>query len=84
MYVVLPLNIGSLKTDAVVAVVPANVPLLIWKAKLKEWGAVIDFERSSLFLKKTDEEMHLEESDSGHLMINVGKTIDKNADEVIG
>ena len=83
MYIRLVLKTGFLKDEVVIAVVPANIPLLISKAMLKKWGAVIDFDKKSIFLKETNEEIPLEESESGHLMINVGKTIEQNADEVV-
>ena len=63
--------------------VNANVPLLISKTKLKQWGGVLDFSENTLFLKVTDETTKLQESDSGHLTVNVGKTVDNNKEEFI-
>ena len=49
-YVKMPLKIGnSLRDEVEVAVVLANVPLLLSRDKLKEWGAILDFNKSALF-----------------------------------
>ena len=83
MYVKMPLQLGSLKDSVEVGIVKANVPLLISKMKLKEWGGVVDFSENTLFLKATNETIKLQESESGHLTVNVGKTVENNREEII-
>ena len=83
MYVRLPLELGSLQEYVEVGIVKANVPLLISKMKLKEWGGIIDFSENTLHLKATNETIKLKETESGHLSVNVGKTIENNREEVV-
>ena len=83
MYVRLPLELESLQEYVDVGIVKANVPLLISKMKLKEWGGIIDFSENTLHLKATNETIKLKETESGHLSVNVGKTIENNREEVV-
>ena len=62
---------------------PANILLLISKRKLKDWGAKIDFEKNELFIRKTNETIQLNETASGHLTINVAKTLPENSEEFV-
>ena len=82
-YKKIPLQIGSLTEMVDVGVVPANIPLLISKRKLKDWGAKIDFEKNELFIRKTNETIQLNETASGHLTINVAKTLPENSEEFV-
>ena len=79
----IPLHIGKLTEMVKVGVVAANIPLLISKKKLKDWGAKIDFERNELFIRKTNETIKLNETASGHLTINVAKTLPENKEEFL-
>ena len=79
----MPLQLGSLTDTVEVGIVKANVPLLISKIKLKQWGGVVDFSENTLFLKVTNETIKLQESETGHLTVNVGKTFDNNKEELI-
>ena len=83
MYVKMPLQLGRLKETVEVGIVKANIPLLISKLKLKEWGGILDFSENTLYLKITDETINLKESQSGHLTVNVGKTVVNNKEEMI-
>ena len=83
MYVRMPLQLGRLKDTVEVGIVTANIPLLISKLKLKEWGGILDFSENTLYLKVTDETIKLKESPSGHLTVNVGKTLDHNKEEMV-
>ena len=73
MYKKIPLKIGSHEEEVEVGIVDANIPLLISKKKLKEWGGIIDFKKNTLFMRNTRETIKLTESPSGHLTISVGK-----------
>ena len=79
----MPVQTARLKDTVEVGIVTANVPLLISKTKLKEWGGVIDFVESILFLKATGDTIQLTESESGHLTLNVAKSIDNDGDEMM-
>ena len=78
-----PLKIGSMEETVDVGVVEAKIPLLISKRKLKEWGAKIDFEKNEMYIRKTNETIKLNETKSGHLTINLAKTIADNADDFL-
>ena len=82
-YKKIPLNIGSLEEMVDVGVVPANIPLLISKRKLKDWGARIDFEKNELFLRKTNETVKLSETKSGHLTLKMAKTLPEDSAEFL-
>ena len=82
-YKKIPLNIGSLEEMVNVGVVPANIPLLISKRKLKDWGARIDFEKNELFLRKTNETVKLSETKSGHLTLKMAKTLPEDSAEFL-
>ena len=77
------MQIGKLVEETEVGIVNANIPLLISKKKLKEWGGIIDFKNNTLHICKTDETIQLKETTSGHLIINVAKTVDEYKDEFI-
>ena len=79
----IPLKIGSMEEMVDVGVVEAKIPLLISKRKLKEWGAKIDFEKNEMYIRKTDETIKLNETKSGHLTLNLAKTIADNAEDFI-
>ena len=83
MFVRMDLEIGSIIETVEIGIVKANIPLLISKRKLKEWGGVIDFDQNTLYLKKTKETVKLNETESGHLVLNVGKTIFHNKEELV-
>ena len=82
-YKKIPLTIGSLEEMVDVGVVTANIPLLISKKKLKDWGARIDFEKNELFIKKTNETVKLNETKSGHLTLNMARTLPENSEEFL-
>ena len=65
------------------AVVDAQVPLLISNQNLEEWKSLIDFEACELRLKETDEVIKLQKTGSGHLTIPLSKHWDINKDVLI-
>ena len=55
----IPLKLGKLSEEVEVGVVAADVPLLISKRKLTEWGGILDFQ-STIHIRKTAETIKLE------------------------
>ena len=53
----IPIKIGNMEENVEVGVIDSNMPLLISNAKLKEWGAKMDFAENKLYLRKSNEEM---------------------------
>ena len=82
-YKLVPLRIGQLEEMVEVGVIDAAIPLLISKTKLKEWGAELNFKENTLYLDKTKEKVDLKETKTGHLVVNLGKSIDEDADEAL-
>ena len=58
----IPFKIGKLEEELEVGVVEANIPMLLSKSKLKEWGARIDFLENTMFIRKTSEVIKLKET----------------------
>ena len=55
----IPFKLGKLEELIDVGVVEANIPMLLSKNKLKEWGARIDFQENTMFIRKTSETIKL-------------------------
>ena len=66
-----------------VGVVEANIPMLLSKSKLKEWGVKIDFLENTMFIRKTSEVIKLKETEQGHLTYPMGKNIKDNEEELV-
>ena len=79
----IPFNIGALKEEIDVGVVEANIPMLLSKSKLKEWGAKIDFLDNTMYIRKTKETIKLKETKQGHLTFPMAKNIKDNVDELV-
>ena len=79
----IPFKIGKLEEDIDVGVVEANIPMLLSKSKLKEWGARIDFQENTMYIRKTDETVKLKETDQGHLTFPMAKNIKDNVEEFV-
>ena len=50
------LQLGSLVETVDVTVVKTNIPLLLSKEKMKEWGCIINLKNDSIHIGKTNEE----------------------------
>ena len=57
--------------------------MLLSKNKLKEWGARIDFQENTMFIRKTSETIKLNETEQGHLTYPMAKNIKDNLDEIV-
>ena len=79
----IPIKIGTMEEEIKVAVISADIPLLISRQKLKEWGCSIDFLKNTLFLGKTKETIPIEITSSGHMVIPITKNIENNKNEVV-
>ena len=82
-YKLVPIRIGKLNELVEVGVIDSAVPLLISKTKLKEWGAELNFKENTIYLEKTNEKVHLQETKTGHLVVRLGKNIEENAEEAL-
>ena len=78
-----PFKIGKLEETIDVGVVEANIPMLLSKSKLKEWGARIDFQDNTMYIRKTSETIKLKETEQGHLTFPMAKNIKDNVDEFV-
>ena len=83
MYKRIPVRIGELEEELEVGIIDTEIPLLISKKKLKEWGGRIDFQENTLYLRKSGETIHMEETSTGHLVINLSKDLKKDKDEAV-
>ena len=83
MFKVIPVQIGSYVEEIEVGIIDTEIPLLISKRKLKEWGGKIDFQDNTLHLRKSGETVRMEETSSGHLVIDLGKNLKKDKKEAI-
>ena len=72
----IPVKIGKHTKEIEVALVDTNIPLLISKSDIVSWGAIIDYGNSTLRLRDNDEEVKLEELDSGHFVLPLSDPID--------
>ena len=79
----IPFKIGKLEEVIEVGVVEANIPMLLSKSKLKEWGVKIDFLENTMFIRKTSEVIKLKETEQGHLTYPMGKNIKDNEEELV-
>ena len=52
----IPIKIGKLRKNIKVSIVDVNVPFLLAREQLENWGAVIDFGRKTIAFKETEEE----------------------------
>ena len=78
----IPIKIGKLRKDIKVSIVDGNVPFLLAREQLENWGAVIDFGRKTIALKETDEEFKM--LDNGqHLGIKLAKDLEDDKEEFI-
>ena len=68
----IPIQLGNYKTSIDVPVVKCDVPLLVSTQNLKLWGAVQDYEKGTLYIKKTGDTVQLKELQSGHYGIRLG------------
>ena len=75
-YKLVPIRIGKLNELVEVGVIDSAVPLLISKTKLKEWGAELNFKENTIYLEKTNEKVHLQETKTGHLVVRLGKNVE--------
>ena len=78
----IPLQLGSLRETVNVAVVNTNVPLLLSKEKMKEWGCVIDCEKDTIYIGKTNETLQMKSTKSGHWTLPLGRSIANNKEEI--
>ena len=69
MFKRIPINIGGHEEELEVGIINTEIPLLISKKKLKEWGGKIDFEDNTLHIRKTGKTIQMEERSTGHLVI---------------
>ena len=76
-------KIESHQEDIEVGVIEVEVPFALSKLKLKEWVGTIDFEEKVLHLTITYEEVKLEETCTGHLVVNLAKNITDNKEEIV-
>ena len=83
MFKKIPIRIGKHEEEIEVGIINTEIPLLISKKKLKEWGGKIDFQENTLFLRNSGETVQMEETSSGHLVINLAKDLDSNKEEAI-
>ena len=83
MYKRIPVRIGEQDEELEVGIINTEIPLLISKKKLKEWGGRIDFQENTLYLRKSGETIQMEETSTGHLVINLSKDLKKDKDEAI-
>ena len=83
MFKKIPVSIGTHEEEIEVGIIDTEIPLLISKKKLKEWGGKIDFQENTLYLRKTGETIQMEETSTGHLVINMAKDLRENKDEAI-
>ena len=79
----IPFKIGKLNEELDVGVVEANIPMLLSKSKLKEWGVTIDFLENTMFIRKTSELIKLKETKQGHLTYPMGKNVLDNEEELV-
>ena len=79
----IPFKVGKLEEELEVGVVEANIPMLLSKSKLKEWGVKIDFLENTMFIRKTSEVIKLKETAQGHLTFPMGKNIKDNEEEIV-
>ena len=83
VYKRIPVRIGEQDEELEVGIINTEIPLLIYKKKLKEWGGWIDFQENTLYLRKSGETIRMEETSTGHLVINLSKDLKKDKDEAI-
>ena len=80
---IVPFKIGKLEEKIEVSIVDANIPMLLSKKKLREWGAQIDFSENKMYLKKTRETIQLNEVTQGHLTYPMAKNVKNDCEELI-
>ena len=78
----IPIKIGKLRKNIKVSIVDGNVPFLLAREQLENWGAVIDFGRKTIAFKETEEEFKM--LDNGqHLGIKLTKDLHEDKEEFI-
>ena len=83
MFKRIPVKIGNHEEVLEVGIIDTEIPLLISRKKLREWGGKIDFEDNTLHLKSTGETIQLEVTSTGHLVMNLGKDLKNDKEEAI-
>ena len=79
----IPISLGDMKETIEVAVIDANIPLLLSKRQLKKWDAVLNFSDATLKIGKTNQTFKLKETEGGHLALPLTKEPEENREELL-